>query len=191
MSDAALPPGRRTAGRRGFLRQFANARRGATAVEFALVAVPFLALVFGILELGMMFLVSSTMESSAQTEARTLRTGQFQSGGGTAASYKSAICANLGWLTADCNANLYVDVRTFPTFGAVSAPWPVTNGAIDPSQLTFQATSACQIVLARAFYNWTLLAPNLSGIPPLSGGKVLLSAAASFRTEPYSGQSCS
>ena len=179
-----------------FLRRFARARlfardrRGATAVEFAMVAAPFMALVFGIFELGMMFLVSTTMESSAQEEARTLRTGQFQAAGGAAASYKSAICGSLGWLTTDCNANLYVDVRTFPTFAAVSAPWPVTNGAIDPAKLTFQTTSACQIVLARAFYNWTLLAPDLSGVAHLSGNKVLLSAAASFRTEPYSGLAC-
>lgn len=176
---------------KAFLRRFARARRGATAVEFAMVAGPFLAMVFGIFELGMMFLVTSTMESSAQAEARTLRTGQFQSAGGTAAAYKSAICANLGWLTADCNANLYVDVRTFPTFASVAAPWPVTNGVIDPSKLTFQAASACQIVLARAFYNWTLLAPDLSGVGHMSGDKVLLSASSAFRTEPFSGLACS
>jgi Flp pilus assembly protein TadG len=173
-----------------FLRRFARARRGATAVEFAMVAAPFMALVFGIFELGMMFLVSTTMESSAQEEARTLRTGQFQSAGGTAASYKSAICGSLGWLTSDCNANLYVDVRTFPTFAQATAPWPVTNGVIDPSKLTFQTTSSCQIVLARAFYNWTLLAPDLSGVAHLSGNKVLLSAATSFRTEPFNGLAC-
>ena len=187
MAGAAPSP----PGRPGFLARFAGARRGATAVEFALVAVPFLALVFAIFDLGMMFLVSTTMESSAQDQARTLRTGQFQTSGGTAASYKSAICANLGWLTSDCNANLYVDVRTFPAFGQVAGPWPVTNGAIDPSKLTFQATSACSIVLARAFYNWTLIAPDLSGVAHMNGNKVLLSAAASFRNEPFNGQTCS
>jgi Flp pilus assembly protein TadG len=186
MAGAACPPPRQP----GFLRCFRDAERGATAVEFALVAVPFLALVFAIFELAMMFLVSTTMESSAQTEARTLRTGQFQSSAGTAASYKDAICADLGWLTSDCNANLYVDVRTFPAFGQVTAPWPVTDGAIDPGKLTFQATSACSIVLARAFYNWTLLAPDLSGVAHMNGNKVLLTAASSFRNEPFNGQTC-
>jgi hypothetical protein len=66
----------------------------------------------------------------------------------------------------------------------------VTNGAFDPSQLAFQQTAACSIVLARAFYNWSLLAPDLSGLAHLNGNKVLLSAAASFRNEPYSGQAC-
>jgi Flp pilus assembly protein TadG len=172
------------------LRRFAAARRGATAVEFAMVGVPFLAMVFGLFELGMMFLVSTTLESSAQTAARTLRTGQFQSAGGAAQGYKDAICTNLGWLAGDCQANLYVDVRTFQTFAQVQGPWPVTNGVIDPSQLTFQSPSGCTIVLARAFYNWTLLAPDLSGVSHLSGDKVLLNAAAAFRTEPFAGQTC-
>ncbi len=189
MSDLAHPLPSRP--RPGFLRRFVRARRGATAVEFAMIATPFLALVFAIFELGMMFLVQTTLESSAQVEARTLRTGQFQSAGGSAQSYKDAICANLGWLATDCEANLYVDVRTFSTFGQAQAAWPVTNGVIDPSKLTFQTTSACSIVLARAFYDWTLLAPDLSGIAHMNGNKVLLSAAAAFRNEPFSGQQCS
>ena len=175
----------------GFLKRFSGARTGAVAAEFAMIAVPFMALVFGILELGMMFLVATTLESSAQTEARTLRTGQFQSASSTAASYKDAICSNLGWLAADCAANVYVDVRSFSTFGQVAAPWPVTNGAIDPAKLTFQATSACSIVVARAFYNWTLFAPDFSGIAHMNNNKVLLSAVSSFRNEPFNGQACS
>jgi Flp pilus assembly protein TadG len=176
--------------RLGFLGRFIRARSGATAVEFAMVALPFLGLIFSTLELGMMFLVSTTLESSAQQAARTLRTGQFQSGGGTAATYKKAVCDGLGWLQSDCQVNVYVDVRTFPTFAAVTGPTPVTNGKIDPAKTQFQAGAACSIVLARAFYNWTLLAPDLSGIAHLSGNKVLLTAASSFRNEPFSGQNC-
>jgi len=170
-----------------FLRRFRRAQTGATAVEFAMIALPFLGLMFATLELGMMFLVSTTLESSAQAAARTLRTGQFQAGAGTATTYKNAICNDLGWLAGDCQANLYVDVRTFNSFAAVARPWPVTNGTFDASQLAFQPTAACSIVLARAFYNWSLLVPNLSGVTHLNGNKVLLSSAASFRNEPFSG----
>ena len=176
--------------RRGFLRRFGYARSGATAVEFALVVLPFLGLVFATLELGMMLLVSTSLESSAQQAARTIRTGQFQSGAGTAAAYKTAVCNGMGWLAADCQANLYVDVRTFNTFAAVSGPPPIVNGAINPASMTFQAGAACSIVLARAFYNWTLLAPDLSGVAHMNGNKVLLTAAGAFRNEPFSGQVC-
>jgi Flp pilus assembly protein TadG len=176
--------------RKGFLRRFGRARDGAMAVEFAMVALPFLALIFATVELGMMFLVSTTLESSAQQAARTIRTGQFQSGAGTAAAYKAAVCNGMGWLGADCQANLYVDVRTFNSFGAVNGPSPIVNGAINPASMSFQAGAACSIVLARAFYNWTLLAPDLSGLAHMRGNKVLLTAAAAFRNEPFSGQVC-
>lgn len=186
----ATPATARRSHRKGLLRRFSRARDGATAVEFAMVALPFLGLIFATFELGMMFLVSTTLESSAQTAARTIRTGQFQSGAGTAAAYKTAICNGMGWLGADCQANLYVDVRTFNTFAAVSGPSPIVNGAISPASMTFQAGAACSIVLARAFYNWTLLAPDLSGVAHMNGDKVLLTAAGAFRNEPFSGQVC-
>jgi Flp pilus assembly protein TadG len=185
-----MPTTARWSPRKGFLRRFGRARGGATAVEFAMVALPFLALMFATVELGMMFLVSTTLETSAQNAARTIRTGQFQSGAGTAAAYKDAICNGMGWLGADCQANLYVDVRTFNSFGAVNAPPPIANGAINPASMTFQAGAACSIVLARAFYNWTLLAPDLSGVAHMNGNKVLLTAAGAFRNEPFSGQVC-
>ena len=193
MSGIVLPiPGcdRRSPCPAAFLRRFVRARQGATAVEFAMVIMPFLSLVFATFELGMMFLVDTTLESSAQEAARTLRTGQFQAAGLTAADYKNTICANLGWLADDCQANLYVDVRTFPTFAAVTAPVPITGGAVDPAQMNFTTGAACSIVLARAFYNWALLAPSLSGVAHMSGNRVLLTAAAAFRNEPYSGQTC-
>jgi Flp pilus assembly protein TadG len=174
-----------TACRQGFLRRFGRARGGATAVEFAMVILPFLGLIFATFELGMMLLVSTTLESSAQSASRTIRTGQFQAGGGTATQYKNAICGGLGWLASDCQANLYVDVRTFN-----NGPLPVTNGAFNPALTSFQASGACSIVLARAFYNWTLLAPDLSGIAHMNGNKVLLTAATAFRNEPFAGQTC-
>ncbi len=35
------------------------------------------------------------------------------------------------------------------------------------------------------------IAPDLSGVAHMNGNKVLLSAAASFRNEPFNGQTCS
>jgi Flp pilus assembly protein TadG len=171
---------------KGFLRRFGRARDGATAVEFAMIVMPFLGLVFATLELGMMFLVSTTMESSAQSAARTIRTGQFQSGAATAAAYKTAVCNGMGWLGADCQANLLTDVRTFNTFNAVSTAPPIRTAA----DVVFQPGQACSIILARATYNWTLLAPGLSGVTYTGAGKVKLQAAAAFRNEPFSGQIC-
>ena len=54
------------------LRRFAKAQRGATAVEFAIVVVPFMILLFGTMELGMVFLVSTTLQNATDNAARQI-----------------------------------------------------------------------------------------------------------------------
>jgi Flp pilus assembly protein TadG len=172
----------------GVVRRFLGAREGATAVEFALIALPFFMLLFGTMQLGLLFMASTTIEAATVTAARTIRTGQLQtSGGNTAAAFKSAICSNMSWLSSsDCTANLSVDVRTFGTFGAITVTPPVTGGAIDPTKLQFNDGTYCSIVLVRVFYPYTLIAPTFSpGLPDLGGNKKLITFAAAFRNENW------
>ncbi len=167
---------------RGFLR----ARRGAAAVEMALVATPFFLLLFGIIELAMIFLVSSSLENATSQAARTIRTGEMQTGGGTSASFKTQICNNFGWLQSDCNSNLYVDVRTYASFASVTDPQPVQNQTFNAGALQFTPGGPSDIVVVRAYYQWPLIAPLMSqALQTLSGGKVLLTSTATFRNEPY------
>jgi Flp pilus assembly protein TadG len=171
---------------RSLYRRFAAARRGATAVEFALIATPFLALMFGVLELGLVFMVSTTLDNATEAAARTIRTGQLQSAGGTATSFKTAICDNMSWLGTSCSTNLNVDVRTFPKFADVSLTDPVTNGAFDSTKTTFVTGDGEDIVVVRAYYEWTLITPMLNaGLANLGGTKRLIYSTVTFRNEPY------
>jgi Flp pilus assembly protein TadG len=170
---------------------FLAARSGAAAVEFAIVSLPFLALLFSILELGMIFMASTTIESSTVTAARLIRTGQLQAGASNnAAGFKNLVCANISWISAaDCAANLSVDVRTFPSFAAINVTPPIKNNAIDQSQLSFDSGNSCQIVLVRVFYPWTLITPVLEpGLPDLGPNQRLLATAIAFRNENYQAQ---
>ena len=175
------------------LRDFASAQSGAGAVEFAIVSAPFLALLFSILELGTMFMGSTTIEAATVSAARQIRTGQVQqSASNNAAGFKSLVCGGMSWISAsDCNANISVDVRTFSSFSAIDVTPPVANGAIDSSQLTYDAGKSCDIVLVRIFYPWTLLTPVLEpGLPNLGPNKRLLTTAIAFRNENWQGSSC-
>jgi len=171
---------------RSLLRRFVAARRGATAVEFALVAAPFMALMFGVLELGLVFMVSTTLDNATEAAARTIRTGQLQAAGGSASSFKNAICNNMTWLGSSCGAKLTVDVRTFPKFANVAMSNPVTNGAVDPSKTNFTPGGGEDIVVVRAYYEWTLITPMLNaGLANLGGSKRLVYSTVTFRNEPY------
>jgi len=168
---------------------FASAKGGATAVEFALVSIPFLALLFAIFELGAMFMASTALDSAVEQAARQIRTGQLQSGpNDSAAGFKALVCNGVSWIsTSDCEANLSLDVRTFTSFSSISVTTPVKNGAIDQTQIGFSPGSSCDIVLVRAFYPWTLLTPTLEpGLPNLNASQRLLTATAAFRNENWS-----
>src|SRR5688572_27344620 len=96
------------------LRRFARADDGAAAVEFAFVIIPFLMIVFAIFELGLVFLVSLTLENSLATVDRRIRTGELQNA--TRESYYAAVCQEMSWLGAGCSSALTVDVQVMPSF---------------------------------------------------------------------------
>lgn len=171
------------------IRRVIGSDRGATAVEMALIASPFLMLLFGIFEIGMIFLISVSLENGMDLAARTIRTGQLQTGGSaTASAFKTSICNSFGWFQADCVKNLSVDVRTYPTFAAVTAPQLVQNGTFNTAALQFTPGNADDIVVVRAYYQWTLITPFFNqALQQLNGGTALLTATAAFRNEPYSG----
>jgi len=174
---------------RRLIRRVIRSDRGAAAVEMALVAVPFLMLLFGVIEIGLIFMISSSLENAMVIASRTIRTGQFQTGSTpTAAAFQTAICNNFGWMQTDCTKNLQVDVRTYSTFASVTTPQPVSNGVFNTSSLQFTPGAANDIVVVRAYYQWPLIAPFFDqALQQLSGGVALLTSTAAFRNEPYSG----
>jgi Flp pilus assembly protein TadG len=170
-----------------FVRRFALGRRGATAVEFALVSIPFLMLIFGIIEIGLIYFASISLENATYAAARQIRTGQLQTAGGaTASSFTTLVCANMSWMGSSCTSNLSVSVQTFSSFQSVTSTTPVSNGQVVKTTLPFQIGGPGDIVLVQTYYPWTVLAPSLDRIgTPLNGSQTLLQASAVFRNEPY------
>lgn len=112
------------------LTRFAQARRGATAVEFAIIALPFCVLLFGIIELGLVFMVSVTLQNATDSAARHIRTGQFQTSGSNAkADFKTLVCNRMSWLATPCTSKLTVAVQTFANFAAASGSNPTAGTA--------------------------------------------------------------
>ncbi len=172
------------------LRRFARADRGATAVEFAIIALPFLTLLFGIIELGMVFMVSTTLQNATDNAARQIRTGQFQtSGANTKADFQTLVCNSMSWLKTSCATKLTVDVQTFATFTALSATGQVNAATFDPKNTCWGQPG--DIVLVRTFYQWDIFTPMLNAALVNMGngsGKRLINAATSFRNEPWTTQ---
>jgi Flp pilus assembly protein TadG len=168
--------------RAGLLARFARARRGAVTVEFAFVSIPFLLLIFAIIELGLVFLVSVTLENAVMDVGRTIRTGEVQTANRTAAAFKTAVCTEMSWLGSACSTALSLDVRTFTGFTASGA---VLNAA-KPNTPCWDPGGPGSIVMIRAYYNWPLVTPLLQTGLQTSNGRRMLTAATAFSNEPYS-----
>jgi Flp pilus assembly protein TadG len=173
---------------RRLLRRLLKDVRGGEAIEMAVVGAPFIALVFALLELGLVFMVSTSLENATDEAARKIRTGELQISGGNATTMKAAICAEMAWLAGTCTGKLNLDVRTFTSFASQSAPPdPVPGGTVTPANFCWDPGGAGSIVLVRAYYRWTLILPVLNaGLKTVGAGNDrLITSATSFRNEPY------
>src|SRR5437763_5625471 len=100
-------------------RRMLREQSGAAAVEFALVAAPFLALLFAIIETAIVFFAGQALETAVADSSRLIMTGQAQSQNFDAAAFKNAVCAKIFGLF-DCQNGVYVDVKTFTSFANVT-----------------------------------------------------------------------
>lgn len=167
-------------------RCFARAQNGTAAVEFALVAAPFLALIFAILETALVFFAGQTLESAATDTARLIMTGQAQTANYSQDDFKTAVCNRLAGGLFDCSNGVYVDVKTYTSFTAITSTPPITNGQLDTSNMAYAPGKAGEIVVVRLYYQWpiyvSMFSDNLSN---LNGNKRLLVATSVFRNEPF------
>lgn len=172
-----------------FVRQFGLGDHGAAAVEFALLSLPLMMLVFGLIELAMVMLTYTTLQTATEAAGRRIRTGEFQhSNAHNKGDFKTLVCGNMSWLSADCANDLYVDVQTFSSFGNLAANKPASGTAFNPNTTCFSPGNPADIVLVRAYLRWKLLTPGLSGALQNMGdgsGRRLLSTATAFRNEPF------
>ena len=74
--------------------RFITSTRGTAGIEFGIVALPFFALMFAIIEVSLIYFGNVTLENGMNEAARLVRTGQLQASGGTIDDFKDAICEN-------------------------------------------------------------------------------------------------
>jgi len=173
--------------RRASPRRFARHQRGAVAVEFGLILLPFLALMFGIMETALVFFADQTLETAVADSARLIMTGQAQTQNLTAATFKNAVCARIYGLF-NCQAGVYVNVTTYSSFGSITYTPPIdTNGNLKTTSFVYQPGGPGDIVVVQLFYQWPIYVSlmNLNNLSNMSGNNRLLVATAAFRNEPY------
>ncbi len=171
------------------LRRFGRARRGVTALEFALVLPPFLLLTVGLAEVAMIGLAQTSLDFAVAETARQIRTGQAQTGGVTASEIERRLCDQFDdFLVVDCASNLSLDVKHFSSFVDASNNMaaPISNGQFDPSGFGYSPGVASDIVVVRAYYRWDVMTPLFESVfGNVANGDRILISTMMFRSEPY------
>jgi Flp pilus assembly protein TadG len=175
-------------------RRFDNNETGNAAVEFGLVALPFFACFFAIIEVGLVFFAGQVLETSVADSARLILTGQAQNQSFQLVDFKNRVC-NSAVQTLFVCADIAVDVRAAASFGAADLTMPLnaTTHMLDTSGFGYNTTVPCDIVVVRVIYEWPTFVRGL-GLDLASASspthKHVLMSTAAFRNEPYSGAWC-
>ena len=179
-----------------FARRFKKNEDGATAIEFALVALPFFALIFGIMELAVVFFINSALVQATSEAGRILRVGNFQACGGVD-QFKAIVCSNMNGL-GNCWKNVRIDVVEGDSFKTITLPVipPVeekdeTKTGQDaipqtPNGVFNTNTSGDTMVVRSVLYYRLALPPLLTRLdnPPGSGVRTIVATTA-FSNEPF------
>ena len=168
------------------LKRLAKNRRGAAAVEFAMIMVPLFALILASLQTAIIFFEGQALQTAAETAGRQLMTGNAQTAGLTQSQFKTAVCA---MATTFVCSNIMVDVESASTFTTV------TTGTLTPTYdssgnntktWSYSPGNAGDIVIVRLMYNWPVFGGPLGiGLANQSNGTFLLVGTTVFKNEPY------
>jgi Flp pilus assembly protein TadG len=174
-------------------KHFALCQKGATAIEFALIAAPFMALLVALFETALVFFAARVLDEVTEEASRYILTGQAQQANMTQAGFQTYLCtstdtAALVSALFNCN-NLMINVESYSAFSSASTATPTltynANGSVS-NTWSYSPGSAGSIVVVQVMYQWPIiLGPLAFNLSNLSNGDRLLISTAVFKSEPY------
>lgn len=176
------------------LRRFGRDDRGATALEFALIATPFLMFVMALVGAALYFFVSNSLEKGMDQTSRLIRTGEAVTQKMTVDGFKNQICKGAGnWINCD---KLQIWAQHWSDW---SDPALAPHKCVDDNNTIIQNTDggaqiatysggASDVVIVTTCYQWDFASkiPFLH-LGNMQNGALMMQSSTAFRTEPYPG----
>ena len=189
------------------LGRFRADQRGASAVEFALVAVPFLSLTCGTIEASIDYWAQAILQQAVADAGRLIYTGKFQANNANTTGsadlitiFRNEICKENGFprVTIFNCSNVKINISQVDDFSTAQLVSPsITNpstGVSDwnPAYGNYSCGKGNSIMIIQAAVDFPVFFNFLgTGASALPGGKRILQAATVFRSEPFgSGATC-
>ncbi|MEY9167777.1 Flp pilus assembly protein TadG [Sinorhizobium fredii] len=192
---------------RHLFRRLLGDRRGGTAIEFAILALPFFIVVFASIETFVAFTGEQLLANATDTLARRIRTGEITFNQGkstdmTQAEFRQAFCDEIAILLT-CSATevdepekLYLDIREVADPSQFPAAVPRVGSGdstdLDTGGFQFAPGAGKEFTMVRAYYRWQvitdLVRPYVTNLRPAGSSMpqdYLMVATATFRNEDY------
>ncbi|MBY0296016.1 MAG: pilus assembly protein [Methylobacterium sp.] len=177
------------------VRRFGPARNGVVAVEFGLVALPFVGLLAAITETALAFFAAQMLDSTVSDAARQIYTGQFQnamksnspalSAEETLKKFRELVCTNRVTIF-DCD-KLKIDILPVSDTGSFKPASPIDaqkQAWRTDFGTKYTKPEPSQIVLVQAAVEFPVFFSAMNPMTLTNGMRVLQTTVA-FRTEPY------
>lgn len=168
--------------------RFVRTERGATAVEFALIAPAFLATLLAILEVTIFLFAQMALQDAANQAARYFLTGQAQNNNWSATTVVGKVCPAVVF---NCT-NVFIAVQNSASFsGANTAPpsmYDSGGNLLTQGNYTYDPGTPGNTMVVQLVYAWPVVPGPLGfNLGPVQHGAVEIMGVSAFRVEPYSG----
>ena len=173
---------------RKFFVGWAKKRDGSIAVEFSLLATPFIFMIVGIIETALMFTTQSMLEYSTSKAARMIRTGEIQqSGGDQEQIFRQTVCGFATQALISSCDDIQFEVQDLPDFSS-AADYPDAEFDEDGNMTNqgFSPGGVSDVVLIRVGYSYDVMTPVMQYLlqNQANGRRNMLSTIV-LQTEPY------
>jgi Flp pilus assembly protein TadG len=165
-----------------------RSQRGATAVEFALIAPIFLATLIAIFEVALFLFAQQYLQTAATEAGRQFMTGQAQNSGQNEQQFiQSVICPQIQTLF-NCSS-VMVNVQSYSSFAGANSAMPVltynAQGQVT-NNWSFDPGNPGDVMVVQLIYQWPIVSgPFGYVLSNLGNGKTEIMGVAAFRVEPY------
>jgi Flp pilus assembly protein TadG len=166
------------------IRRFRVAQRGATAVEFALIAPAFLAVLIAVLQTAVFLFAQAYLQTAAVQAGRLFMTGQAQTY--SQSTFKTQVCQNYLPALFDCNS-LIVIVQSYSSFASANTSAPQLYNAGQPvTTWAYSPGTQGQVMVVQLVYPWSVVSGPLGFVlANLPNSAAEMMGVTAFRVEPY------
>ena len=170
---------------RKFFKRWVHRKDGTTAIEFSLLAIPYIMLSVGLIELSIMYAAASLLEGATGTAARLIRTGQVQQAISVDPEemFRDAVCdyATVLMICDDIQIEV-ITMDSYMDFGDMGGNFDEDGNFVSSG---FDPGGVNDKVLIRVVYTYEMMTPFVGMMLAGPDNSITFVSTIVLQTEPY------